>query len=575
MSIISALHMTMAGLSRTEAQLSVVSSNVTNANKPGYTVKRYQSDYVTINGTTIPISGTTLGSLNMDLYETVIETRTDVGYHSTIYEYIKTYADSLGTTNGSDTLSAYMDKLEVAIGELETSPSDSSVKVKVVTAAERLVNELGQLSSTIQNLRRDADQEIEQCVDNINHLLKELDTINRQINLIEVNGSPTADAEDARMAVLEELSEYLDITYYINDNNQVKVYTAAGQTLLDSNVRELEHSAATIVTSLSTFNGITTSNGIDITSRIKSGKLAALIELRDTLLVNEQSKLDEYANVLSSTVNGAFNEGTSYPPRATLTSDSKGLSAADAFSATGNVRIAVVNSSGVVQSYTDVDLSAYATVGALVTALNGLAGMSASLNANGELVINADNSGEGIAMNQLNSSVGADSDSFGMYFGFSNIFTGTGAEQITLSSYLKASPDALSSSLLDDDAAMVAGDTGIVAGNGEVAIEIYKAVTGNSSFSAAGGFASMSTSLSTYANKVISFVANASEDAKTEAETAQNLHAGLKETMENSTGVNIDEETAKMVELESQYEASAIVLSTLQELFDSLMSAMR
>jgi flagellar hook-associated protein 1 FlgK len=564
----------MAGLSKTEAQISVVSSNVTNADKSGYTVKNYQSDYVTINGVTIPISGTIVGSLDMDMYDSVIESYTEVGYYSTIAEYLETYSDSLGSTDGDNTLSSYMDELEAAVSELETSPSDSSVKVSVVSAAETVANKLNSLSRTVQDLRLDADQEIEECVDTINQLLEALDTLNEKIKTLEVNGSATADAEDERMAALEELSEYLDITYYINDNNQVKIYTGSGQTLLDTNVHELSHSSVTTVTSVTTFSGITTSNGIDLTSSIKSGKLAALIELRDEILVDEQEKLDAFADTLTQTVNAAFNEGTSYPVRSELTSDVDGLDSADSFSATGYVRIAVVDEDGVVQSYTDLDLSAYSTIGTLVTALDGLSDISASLNAEGELIITADNSGEGVSMNQLDSSVGADSESFSMYFGFSNIFTNSGAERITICEYLTDSPDSLASSVLDNDAALAIGDTGIVAGNGDVVTAVYEALTGDVSFSAAGGFSTMSTSLSTYSNKILSYVANASEDATTESETAEDLYDTLKATMENATGVNIDEETAKVVELESQYEASAVVLSTLQDLFDALIAAM-
>lgn len=39
MSLTSALHTTYSGLSKTEAQMSVVSSNVSNADKAGYTTK--------------------------------------------------------------------------------------------------------------------------------------------------------------------------------------------------------------------------------------------------------------------------------------------------------------------------------------------------------------------------------------------------------------------------------------------------------------------------------------------------------------------------------------------------------
>jgi flagellar hook-associated protein 1 FlgK len=578
MSLTTALHVTMAGLGKTESQLSVVSSNVTNADKPGYTVKRFESDYITAGGVTVPISGTVVGSLNMELYGSVIESNTEYGYYSTINDYLKQYSDSLGTTSGKDTLSTSIDVLESAVSALETSPSDSNVKITVVNAAETLVREINALSSTVQDLRLEADLQIQTSVATINQLLEDIDTLNEQIMAFEVNDSSTANSEDDRMRALESLSEYLDITYYINSNNQVKIYTTTGKTLLDSYPHEVTHTAVTSVTSANTYPGgfdAITVDSTDITTSIQSGSLAALLELRDTTLVKEQDKLDEYAAVLTQTINSAFNDGTAFPARTQLTSDLEALDAADAFAGTGIVRIATVDGSGLVQSFTDLDLSTYGTIGAVVTAIDGLAGISASLNANGELVMSADNVGEGISMNQMTSSVGAGSDSFSMYFGFSNVFTNVGGEYIDVCDYLSVSPDSLASSVLDNDPALAVGDTGLVAGNGEVATAVSNALTSNVLFSATGGFPAQSSTLSSYANRIVAYVANASQNAATESDTAKNLYLGLKNTMENATGVNIDEETAKMVELESQYEASAVILSTLQDLFETLVDAVR
>ncbi len=578
MSLTTALHVTMAGLGKIESQISVVSSNVTNADKAGYTVKRFQSDYATANGMTIPVSGTIVGSLNMDLYGSVIESNTGYGYYATIEEYFKQYSDSLGSTDGDNTLSSYMDNLEASISALETSPSNSSSKVNVVSAANTLARELNNLSSTVQGLRLEADLEIQNSVTMINQLLEDLDSLNEQISTLSINGSSIADAEDERMQSMEALSEYLDVTYYINKSNQIKIYTSTGQTLLDSNPHEVTHTAVTSVSSTNVypggFDGIIV-NDIDITSRIKDGKLAALIDLRDNVLVNEQEKVDEYAAVLTQTVNAAFNEGTAYPARSEMASDIEALNAADAFAGTGIVRIATVDSDGLVQSFSDLDLSAYGTIGALVGAINGIAGISAGLNADGELVMTADNAGEGIAMNQMTSSVGAGADSFSMYFGFSNVFTDVGAEYISVCDYLTKSPESLASSLLKNDPALVVGDTGLVAGNGTIVTSVYNALTSNTSFSAAGGFSAQSVSLSNYANKMVAYVANTAANSAREADTAKDLYKGLKTTMENATGVNIDEETAKMVELESQYEASAIILSTLQDMFETLVNAVR
>ena len=76
-------------------------------------------------------------------------------------------------------------------------------------------------------------------------------------------------------------------------------------------------------------------------------------------------------------------------------------------SATGTVRIAVVGQSGNLVSYQDLDLSQYTTVGDLVNAINGISGLSASIDASGHLSIAATTAGDGVAINEMTSSVGS------------------------------------------------------------------------------------------------------------------------------------------------------------------------
>ena len=52
-------------------------------------------------------------------------------------------------------------------------------------------------------------------------------------------------------------------------------------------------------------------------------------------------------------------------------------------------------------SYGDLDLSSYATVGDLVTAINGISGLSASVDSDGHLSITATGSGNGVAINEM------------------------------------------------------------------------------------------------------------------------------------------------------------------------------
>lgn len=56
-------------------------------------------------------------------------------------------------------------------------------------------------------------------------------------------------------------------------------------------------------------------DGVDLTTSLRGGKLAAYVELRDTIYAGEQEKLNQFATVLQNEVNGVLNFGASVPPR--------------------------------------------------------------------------------------------------------------------------------------------------------------------------------------------------------------------------------------------------------------------
>ena len=104
---------------------------------------------------------------------------------------------------------------------------------------------------------------------------------------------------------------------------------------------------------------------------------------------------------------------------------------------------------------------------------------------------------------------------------------------------------------------------------------MHDAFTSAYSFAAAGNFAAQSDSLTNYIDNLISDVAYRASNAETTASIAQSLMDQTKSTLENMSGVNIDEEMANLIDLEAKYEASATMIKTLQDMFDTLLGAVR
>jgi flagellar hook-associated protein 1 FlgK len=578
MSLIGALNNTFAGLKDTEARLNVTAQNVTNADRAGYTRKVYNSEYVSTDKATVP-SGGVIDSAYTDqfLEKTLIEDLSYASYNSKISDFLSNYADQLGKISSGSTISSAINGILTAFGGLSVTPEDDAMKTDVVNQAQRLAGELSGLSGEIQDLRTRTEQEIAQNIEEINTAVKRLDEINVEITLTASTGRSVAELEDQRRVVLQGLAENIDVTSFVDSNNQLKVY-AGSRPLLDSSAHQLEFTPATNVGSTTLypagFSAIDL-NGTDMTTLLKGGELGGLIELRDTLLVEEQEKLDEFAEVLREQLNTVLNEGASYASRSSIVGDEDGFALGDALGATGSVRIALTDNLGVTQNFGDFNLAGYATINDMITDINATFGgaIVAALDVDGSLTLNSGVAGQGVSLNQLDSDIGG--ESFSKSFGLNNLFTGEGAEDMKVSSYLLENNAFLATSRMSADPALVVGDIGLNPGDGSLAQEMNDVFNTLYSFNAAGNFAGQTETLDAYVDKIIANIAVRANNASEEALTTTLILEQTKTTLENLTGVNVDEEMANLIDLESKYSASARMMATIQEMFDELINAVR
>ena len=430
-------------------------------------------------------------------------------------------------------------------------------------------------------LSRIASNGISNSIATINTNLQTIATLNKQISVASLTGGSAADLEDQRNNALQAVSQQMGINYFVDSNNEAQVYSDTGAQLVGSiGAATLAYAAPGSIGANSAYPGAgiapITLNGADITASLKTGTLGALVALRDTTLPNEQAKLDGLANVLATTVNTALNQGTAAPPLSTLTGTTTVTAATSLAGSTGNLRLAVTDSSGIVQSYTDLNMSSYATVGALVTALNGLTGVSASISASGYLTVNATAAGTAVSLNPLTSSVGGTSAT--QFFGFNNLFVNNsaatlGASNIQVNSSLLANSSGLATATLNASGTLAVGDHGVSNGDASTTTALVNALNSAQNFAAAGNFASQTATLSNYAGAIIAGMATQASAAKASATTETATYTYLSNNLSNETGVNIDEETANLTTLQTNYQANAQLISTIKQLFNSLLQA--
>lgn len=563
-----------SSLATTQLQMALTSANVANADTEGYTrkVATQNSVYTGTVGSGVTVTAIT-STVDKYLLQDLVEATSTLGAATTTDSYADKLQNLLGSTTGSDSggtsIANSIADLETALSELSGTPESETLQATSLDALDTLASQLRETSDGIQGLRADADGAIEDAVSTINTALKAIDALNGQIATAQARGDPTADLEDQRNTALQTLSGQMDVKYYVTSDNQMRISTASGTTLLDSSVHELAYSSAATVTSATVFSGVMV-DGKDITAQIGSGSVGALIAQRDTVLPAAQAELDELATALIDTLNSVHNAGTSLPPPSTLTG-STALAASDTFSGSGTVRFAVTNADGALVSYEDLDLSTYVTVSDLVSALDGVAGLSASLDASGRLVVSADDTGTGIAIADIDSAAGDADQGLSDYLGLNDLLSGSDASTIAVRSDLLTTPGLLATSALSVEDGPTVGDTVVSIGESSIAQALADALTADQSFAAAGTLKASSTSFADYAAKIVSGVAAAAESSASAFETSESAQQSLADSLSSQSGVNLDEETAKLSELEQQYSMAAQLLETLNTMFDTLL----
>ncbi len=81
------------------------------------------------------------------------------------------------------------------------------------------------------------------------------------------------------------------------------------------------------------------------------------------------------------------------------------------------------------------------------------------------------------------------------------------------------------------------------------------------------------TSLSNVANNLVSQVGVLTQQAQSNASAQKSVNQSAVDTRNNLSGVNLDEEAAKMVQYQQAYSACAQLIQTSNTMFNSLISA--
>ena len=304
------LNAALSSLSVTADQTAVVSRNVARAGDPH--ASRKSANLVTLPGGGVKLASITR-TTNAALFDKMLGATSGAGTQQAILDALNQLDQTINDPELDTSPAALVAKLGEALQRFGTSPQDSVAARSAVAAAGDLVQGLHDATKVVQQVRTSADSEIAASVDHINTLLGQFEAVNREIVGGTRRGDDVTDQLDQRDQVLASLAEEIGIRTVARTDGDMAIYTDSGLTLFDTSARTVTFDRTLLFTPGTAGNAVYV-DGVPVTDpqnpmATKTGRLAGLAAVRDSVAVTYQSQLDEIARGLI----GAFAEGDQSP----------------------------------------------------------------------------------------------------------------------------------------------------------------------------------------------------------------------------------------------------------------------
>lgn len=278
--------------------------NISNSSTPGYTRQRvnldafepiYRPDLSRAETPGQIGQGVTIGSITRlrdELLDQRIVASTDeLGYWQTRDSYL-TLLEQVHNEPEDISVRTRMDQFWEAWQELSLYPESDAARQVVRTRSETLTDSIHHQYRALQEIRDMVHGDIEATVKQVNDLTERIAALNEEIVKVKAMGDNPNDLMDKRDVLTEKLSNLIDISVDKRDEDETYVIHTAGLEIVQGSTHRTFDLKASIGND--NYADVVWSDSGNL-AHFEAGKLAALIELRDTDIRDEIRKLDTMA----------------------------------------------------------------------------------------------------------------------------------------------------------------------------------------------------------------------------------------------------------------------------------------
>ena len=609
MSLSSSISIAASGLRATQAGMDVVSQNVANAGSVGYTRRVLDLEQQVAGGRTV---GVAVGAANRVLDATV-QRQLRLEEAGASYTGTKAAAQAalsaiFDRPGGAGSLPTLLNAFTSSLNALANNPAAYANRASVLAAGAGLAGSLNDLAGQVQSMRQDAEDKLGVAVTRADGLLQAIARANAQV----VSDPTSAALQDGRDGLIDQLATLMDVKVTAGAGGSVSLSTTGGLLLFDGiDPTRLAFDGRSPLSAQSAYDPdpskrgtgtITAQRGAgsarDVLSGglIRSGEIAALVDLRDGVLPQAAAQLDELAAGLAAALSDRDVAGT-----AATSGGADGFDLDLGALQPGNTVTLSVTGPGGPRTLTFV--AAASAAGAAAASDEGRIGLDlsggpaavaarvAAALGNGYAVSNPAGStlrilDDGAAGLTGVAAARASVTATGLAGGTAELplFVDGGAADAPYTGSYEAGPQRvgfagrirLNPAVAADPGSLVVYGSGIAAADAtRPTFLLDRLASGTRSFSGAAGIGGSSAP---YSGTVVEFAQRIVETQAADATAAATLHDGqevvvngLRDRYAADAGVSIDSELTLLIELQTAYGANARVLSAARDMMDMLL----
>lgn len=312
MGLAAALNAGKTSLFTNQKSIEITGNNISNVNTEGYSrQKPVFSDFPSLNfgdffvGQGVKVSGV-VRDYDVFVSEQLLDKNQQLGSEDAKSTPLAELERIFSV--GDENLATEIDRFFDAWQELSTNPSGQVERDIVIQRGELLAAEFNTIARDLENVQNNINDTVRSELDAVNLKLTQIADLNQRIQNLESTGQTANSFRDQRDLLLQELTYSLGVQSFPDAAGAINVQLPGGLPLVQSGTA-LQLEAVVQGDDLKLELAIGNSR-FDVSGRNLGGKFAGLLEIRDQFVPELQQDLNKTAYQLVQQVNSRHEQGT-------------------------------------------------------------------------------------------------------------------------------------------------------------------------------------------------------------------------------------------------------------------------